>query len=405
MNARNSYNGRRKSSESRLFEATVGPASGMFRGTDHFALQGAVDYVMRHGGGTVRILPGSYQLRNTVILPSDVRLEGAGEETVLEKKGMAVTEVVQDCHHYDWKIGVADVSGFMVGDGITITSSRPPRLDPNTSQLMEQTRIPQKSHHTILGIERNLLHLDSQPRMDHWVGYQAKVFASHSLLQAREAGSIAVRNFRLIGNSEKGGPIDGEGVLLQDCENAELSGLIIQGFNDDGISWQTSHDVRVEQCVVENCLIGLHVGSGSLRPVIRHNTLRHCNYGLFWCWGVRNGLAEKNTISHCCRHGISIGHRDTDNIIKNNEISGCAEAGIIFRVERSPAHTAHRVIVEENTIKCPVGAAGISVARGVKDTRLFKNRIFVAEGGTGCAIVVDPAAVRPILENNRIESE
>ncbi len=43
---------------------TVGPAKGDLTGSDHRVLQAAVDYVAALGGGTVKILPGTFRLRN-----------------------------------------------------------------------------------------------------------------------------------------------------------------------------------------------------------------------------------------------------------------------------------------------------------------------------------------------------
>src|SRR5262245_42403236 len=49
---------------------TVGPQDADLVGTTEKALQAAVDYVARLGGGTVQILPGTYRLRNSVFLAS-----------------------------------------------------------------------------------------------------------------------------------------------------------------------------------------------------------------------------------------------------------------------------------------------------------------------------------------------
>jgi len=49
------------------------------------------------------------------------------------------------------------------------------------------------------------------------------------------------------------------------------------------------------------------------RPVIHGY-----NIGLFFCWGVRHDLAEKNIIEDTKSSGISVGHHDTDNLIRNN---------------------------------------------------------------------------------------
>ena len=64
---------------------SVGPEKADLVGRDDKVLQAAVDYVARLGGGTVRILPGTYTLRNAVHLPSNVRLLGSGAESIITK--------------------------------------------------------------------------------------------------------------------------------------------------------------------------------------------------------------------------------------------------------------------------------------------------------------------------------
>ena len=57
---------------------TVGPKDADLVGTTDKVIQAAVDYVARLGGGTVKVLPGTYKLRNSVFLASKVRLVGSG---------------------------------------------------------------------------------------------------------------------------------------------------------------------------------------------------------------------------------------------------------------------------------------------------------------------------------------
>ncbi len=45
---------------------TVGRDKADMVGADHRVLQAAVDYVVALGGGTVRVLPGTYRLRNAI---------------------------------------------------------------------------------------------------------------------------------------------------------------------------------------------------------------------------------------------------------------------------------------------------------------------------------------------------
>ncbi len=47
---------------------TVGNDKGDLSGTDEKVIQAAIDSVARFGGGTVRLLPGTFRLRNAVYL-------------------------------------------------------------------------------------------------------------------------------------------------------------------------------------------------------------------------------------------------------------------------------------------------------------------------------------------------
>ncbi len=64
---------------------TVGQQRGDLMGHDDKVLQAAVDYVTRFGGGTVKVLPGTYTLRNAVFLPSRIRILGSGDDSVITK--------------------------------------------------------------------------------------------------------------------------------------------------------------------------------------------------------------------------------------------------------------------------------------------------------------------------------
>src|SRR5262245_3496810 len=64
---------------------TVGLKEADIVGADQRAIQAAVDYVARLGGGNVRIRAGTYRVRNAVYLQSGVNLIGDGPETILIK--------------------------------------------------------------------------------------------------------------------------------------------------------------------------------------------------------------------------------------------------------------------------------------------------------------------------------
>jgi hypothetical protein len=64
---------------------------------------------------------------------------------------------------------------------------------------------------------------------------------------------------------------------------------------------------------------------------------------------VKNGLFEENVVEGNHGVGLSIGHKDTDNLFRKNRIAGNAKDGVLFRREDEPM-AAHRNVFEENEI-------------------------------------------------------
>src|SRR5262249_36767230 len=69
--------------EPRRVEVRVGIDEGDVKGSDNRALQTAVDYVAGLGGGTVRVGPGRYLMRNALVLRDGVSVVGVPGKTVL----------------------------------------------------------------------------------------------------------------------------------------------------------------------------------------------------------------------------------------------------------------------------------------------------------------------------------
>src|SRR5262249_34850671 len=104
---------------------SVGPKDADLVGTTDKALQAAVDFVARQGGGTVRVLPGTYRLRNSIFLQSKVRILGSGADSVLVKEPSATTKIVVDGDHWEQEVTLADPKGFQVGDGVRLVAKDP----------------------------------------------------------------------------------------------------------------------------------------------------------------------------------------------------------------------------------------------------------------------------------------
>src|SRR5262249_25570466 len=83
---------------------TVGPKKADLVGSTDRVIQAAVDYVGRRGGGTVRVLPGIYRLRNSIFLQCKVRLLGSGPDSVLFKEPSVTTKLIRDGDHWDQEV-------------------------------------------------------------------------------------------------------------------------------------------------------------------------------------------------------------------------------------------------------------------------------------------------------------
>ena len=382
---------------------SVGPGEdAMIRGATDKALQAAVDYVARFGGGTVKILAGTYKLRNAVYLASHVRLVGAGEKTVLIKEPSASTTLAADSDWFDQEITLADASAFRLGDGVCLRAK-----DPSTGRQTVLKR-------TLVARTGSRFKLDKALRENIWRLQGGTVSTLFPILSGEFIEDVVIEDLVLDGNREHNDELDGNYagcVFLQDCNRITMRRVHARNNHGDGLSWQICHDVVVEHCISEgHSGLGLHPGSGSQRPVMRDNVLRNNSIGLFFCWGVKHGLAENNQITGN-KVGVSVGHHDTDNLITGNTITGSKEAGILFRPERGADFAGHRNRVETNTLRDNGGDAGAAIdiqggtqsihitGNTIEDTRGIAKRSGVREGSETKDIVLEGNTIRGFAQD------
>jgi hypothetical protein len=88
-------------------------------------------------------------------------------------------------------------------------------------------------------------------------------------------------------------------------------------------------------------------------------------------------VAEKNVIEDSRSYGISIGHRDTDNLIRDNDVVRSGKVGVLFRPERGKAFAPHRNRVEKNRIvdSGPDDGVGIDVQGETESITLAHNQL------------------------------
>lgn len=383
--------------EQRL-SVTVGPAEADLVGANDKALQAAVDYVARLGGGTVKVLPGTYRLRNSVFLSSGVRLLGSGEDSVLIKEPSVETTLAVDSDWYDREITLADATGFDVGDGVCL---RTKDVDTGAVHVLKRTLVARSG---------NRFKLDKALRDNFWTASAPSVTSVFPLLTAEFMNDIAVESIALDGNKENNAYLDGNYggcIWFQDCSRLTMRGVTARNNNGDGISWQICHDVIVEHCHShDNKDLGLHPGSGSQRPLIRDNRIERNGIGIFFCWGVKYGLAEKNKIEDNRDYGISIGHRDNENLVRDNDVLRSGKAGILFRPERGEGFTAQGNRFENNRIIDSGADDGIGIdVQGVTASNQIARNVLTETRGPAARVGIrlgeDTGAND--LSNNRID--
>ncbi len=380
-------------------QITVGPQKADLVGTDDKVLQAAVDYVHRFGGGTVHVLPGTYTLRNAVHLQSGIRILGSGADSVITKIPSQTVKLSADSDWYDQEITLAKPAGFRLGDGICLKTTNPHN---GGTEVLKRTLVARSG---------NRFKLDRALRTNFWISGKPSASSLFPLLSGDEISDVAIENITLDGNGKNNENLNGNYagcIFLQDCNRIQMRDVEARNYNGDGISWQVCHDVQVENCHSHDHVgLGFHPGSGSQRPILRKNKSERNSIGLFWCWGVKFGLAEDNVFDGNRDSGISIGHNDTDNLMRNNTISNSGKVGILFRDDsRGQDFWANRNRLENNRITNSGGkeGIGIDVQGKTKDVVITGNTLQESRQPMNrIGIRIAPQAGNIQLQENQIE--
>ena len=382
-------------------EITVGPHSADLAGADNRVLQSAVDYIAGLGGGVVRIGPGEYVMHDSLHLRPHVIVRGTAGKTILRKAKAALSPLAIDGDYGEEQITLVNPAGFRVGSGVAI-------WDKNSGGF--HTTVAR-----ITGQNGNRFSIDRPLNADCMIENSAQAATVFPIVSGYDLEGAAVEDLIIDGNKTENVALNGcrgAGIFLYRAFGTVIRNCTVRNYHGDGISFQQSNDVTVENCLSEdNAGLGLHPGSGSQRPIVRACTARRNGEdGLFLCWRVRHGLFEKNILEDNGRFGISIGHKDSDNLLRFNEVRSNDQDGIFFRNETT-GMAGHRNRLENNLIENngeKTAAAGIRVRGETKDL-LFRNNIIrdtraLAERKQTTGIRIEELAGAVTLESNEIDA-
>jgi hypothetical protein len=377
---------------------TVGGVKAEIQGFNSEAIQTAIDALHNtSNGGIIMLSPGNYDIIAPVRLYDNMSLVGSGEKTVLKKCAGFKSGFSLDADYGELKVSVNDASGFRKGMGVAIYDD-----DQRTGWALTTA--------IITGIKDNVIFLDDYLLRDYRSDKNGIISNSCSVIAAVGAENVRIADLTVDGTKESNDMIDGcraGGVYLHKVHNAVVENVKVRNFNCDGISWQITENVTVRNCEVYGCAnSGLHPGTGSPYTLIENNN-SHDNggYGLFVCWRVRNGIVKNNIFSNNGINGISTGHKDTDMLFADNQISENGADGIHLRGETS-LNAPHRSIFKGNVIENngrKEKGYGLSVNCGAKGVVLEENIIRNSGSGKQLAAVFLTGNSLPVeMKNNKI---
>ena len=383
---------------------TVGRQNADLVGADNRVLQAAVDYVAGLGGGLVEIGEGEYLMRDSLHLRSNVTVRGQKDKTILRKADAAVSPLALDGDFGEEQITVRDPSGFGVGCGVAVWDDNAGGFHTTVARITGQRS------------KESTFAIDTPLGTDCMVQNNARAATVFPVVSGYNLQGARVENLTIDGNRQANVHLNGcrgAGIFLYRAFGTVVEGCVVRNYNGDGISFQQSNDVTVLDCLSEdNASLGIHPGSGSQRPVVRRCTARRNGTdGLFLCWRVRHGVFEENVLEQNGQFGVSIGHKDSDNLLRRNRVCRNAQNGVFFRNE-TLGMAAHRNRLEENVIedngtKGP--AAGIRI-RGETNGLVFKGNVIrdtrpEASQTQSVGVLIEERVGDVTLEGNTIEAK
>jgi parallel beta-helix repeat protein len=309
-------------------------------GDDNAALQKGADRLQ--AGDLLEIGPGTFAMNNSLFVPSGVTVRGTAGQTILKKNDGVDSPLAEDCDYGERQLRVAHPEKFKPGMGIAIKDD----------ELSSGWDI---SVTTIQSIEGNLLHISPTTLRDYNQSEKkGRVQNTFPILCAINTEKVTLENLIVDGNKEKNVYLDGcrgGAIYFYNSRDGVVRDCVARNYNGDGISFQITENIQVINCEsTGHAGYGVHPGTGSDRPLVKDCRL-HDNgqIGLFLCWRVRHGQFVNNQIINNGQHGISIGHKDTDNLFLDNLVSGNKISGIYFRPE-TILNSGHRNTFRNNQI-------------------------------------------------------
>jgi len=377
----------------------VGPRGGHVRGTDHHAIQQALDLARRVGAREVRLAPGTYVCADSVRLVSGVVLTGTGEDTVLTRPDPVERPVLRSVNHYERVVAVEDPAAFPVGTGIHLEGRHWPTERPIVRQA------------TVLAHTDKGLVIDRPYVGDNFWLEVGPVVVRNTVpvVGGEDVAHTGLAHLRVDGRGDDAGThvTRGACVYLWHCRDVDFRAVTAHHAGADGIGFEVCEDVRAEGCTCHHCFMAMHAGSGSLRMRVRDCRLYENARGFYFCWGIQQGELADCTMEGNAQYGISIGFHDSHNAVRRCTVRGNGQVGLEVRAGHYPTQSPVDDLVEGCRIEDngPADAPlGVRIDSAADEIELRENAIRESRAngprGTGVRIAEGVGAVR--MADNRI---
>ena len=345
-------------------------------------IQAAINAVPPEGG-VVTVPAGRWPLHSSLVLRSNVILQGEGAATVITRGAQVRVQLVQPANRGDLSIEVESTAGFRIGDEValaqfgmhrdevelhTITGIEPGRLIFAEPVVTELGLSPERGaavvncfpavrggwyHHGLPARQVTIrdLSIDGNAAENPSFWY-AKMPSAIDLIGSDDA---LLSNCTIRWSLGSGIHLDhSQGNRIEDCliKDARYAGIFLEevshatirdstarrsgrGGNGVGIALFGGHDNRVEGCLLEyNRGDGLHPGNDIRDSVFTGNVSRYNERnGLYFCWNilrvtVSENLFHDNGIDGIGGLGPGGAYGDRLNVVENNVCRNNARYGI-----------------------------------------------------------------------------
>lgn len=260
-------------------------------------------------------------------------------------------------------------------------------------------------------IQGNVLYLDRMLIWDYTTEKGCTVSCTFSPVLFHGVHNATVESLTVEGNRQHNREINGcigGGIFLKESMRCRVADCTVRGFAGDGIDAEIDQDITIDGCEVTGMTgHGIHLGAGSARPVVRNCTsIGNDGVGLFLCWRVQDGVFESNELRGNGRDGVSVGHKDTDDLFLDNVIVGNRGNGIYLRPEK-PSNAGSRNTFRGNTIE-DNGQCGIRIEPSTTDIALERNVIRDTRSGASrtqrVGILAEEGAAQISARGNAVEN-